>query len=203
MGDNVKVNEGTGPVIATDEVGGAQHQRVKVEFGEDGAATQVSEASPLPVGGTALGTTGEADATGNGGVIGVLKRIRALLEGVGSLSLVPRTSGGLSKTGFVSAASTNATSAKGSPGQVYGWAISNEEANWIYLKFYDTSSAPAPGTTAQYFIVGVPPGGTASANHSSGIAFATGIGLGLTKGAANSNAEAVSASKVAVAVFWK
>lgn len=34
---------------ATDKIGNEKHQKVKVEFGEPGAATQVSEANPLPV----------------------------------------------------------------------------------------------------------------------------------------------------------
>lgn len=50
MADNVKIDEGSGPSIATDEVGGSQHQKVKVEFGENGTATEVSASNPLPVG---------------------------------------------------------------------------------------------------------------------------------------------------------
>lgn len=51
MADNVQLNAPTtsGATIATDDVGGVQHQLVKVEFGTDGAATQVSASAPLPV----------------------------------------------------------------------------------------------------------------------------------------------------------
>jgi len=51
MADNVQLNAPTtaGATIATDDIGGVQHQLVKVEFGADGAATQVSAADPLPV----------------------------------------------------------------------------------------------------------------------------------------------------------
>jgi hypothetical protein len=38
MADNVDVTEGAGKTIATDDVGGAQYQRVKLDFGTDGAA---------------------------------------------------------------------------------------------------------------------------------------------------------------------
>ncbi|HEY6568552.1 MAG TPA: hypothetical protein VI341_13635 [Actinomycetota bacterium] len=48
MADNVTL-PGDGSVVATDDVGGAQHQYVKVEFGADGTATPVSSADPLPV----------------------------------------------------------------------------------------------------------------------------------------------------------
>lgn len=52
MADNVQINAVTTPggaTIATDEVGGVQHELVKVEFGVDGVATMVSAANPLPV----------------------------------------------------------------------------------------------------------------------------------------------------------
>lgn len=50
MADNTTLNSGSGgDVIATDDIGGVKHQRVKVEFGADGSATDVSPASPLPV----------------------------------------------------------------------------------------------------------------------------------------------------------
>jgi hypothetical protein len=48
MADNVAITPGAGTNIATDDVGGVQHQRVKVEYGGDGSATDVSNATPLP-----------------------------------------------------------------------------------------------------------------------------------------------------------
>jgi len=51
MADNVQLNSPTtaGATIATDDIGGVQHQQVKIEFGGDGVATPVSAADPLPV----------------------------------------------------------------------------------------------------------------------------------------------------------
>ena len=50
MVDNTELNTGTGgDTIATDDIGGIKHQRVKVQFGADGSATDVSSATPLPV----------------------------------------------------------------------------------------------------------------------------------------------------------
>jgi len=51
MADNVTLNipDTSGAVIATDEVGAAQHQLIKIEFGVDGVATMVSASDPLPV----------------------------------------------------------------------------------------------------------------------------------------------------------
>lgn len=50
MADNVQLNQPTtsGATIATDDIGGVQHQLIKQEFGVDGVATMVSAADPLP-----------------------------------------------------------------------------------------------------------------------------------------------------------
>jgi hypothetical protein len=50
VADNTTLNTGSGgDVIATDDISGVKHQRVKIEHGADGSATDVSQASPLPV----------------------------------------------------------------------------------------------------------------------------------------------------------
>lgn len=50
MTDNTTLNTGTGgDVIATDDIGGVKYQRVKVTYGDDGAATDTSATNPLPV----------------------------------------------------------------------------------------------------------------------------------------------------------
>ena len=50
MADNTTLNVGTGgDVIATDDIGGVKYQRVKVNFGADGASADVSDANPLPI----------------------------------------------------------------------------------------------------------------------------------------------------------
>lgn len=49
MADNVQLNLGAGGVIAAaDDVGGFLWQRIKIGHGADGAATDVSLASPIP-----------------------------------------------------------------------------------------------------------------------------------------------------------
>jgi hypothetical protein len=50
MADNTILNTGTGgDTIATDDIGGVKHQRVKIEYGGDGSATDVSTTTPLPI----------------------------------------------------------------------------------------------------------------------------------------------------------
>jgi hypothetical protein len=48
MADNVTL-PGTGEVVATDDIGGVQFQRVKLASGVEGTAVDVSDVAPLPV----------------------------------------------------------------------------------------------------------------------------------------------------------
>jgi hypothetical protein len=52
VADNIQVTEGVGRTVAADEVAGALHQKVKMEFGDENTATSVSEDTPLPVTGS-------------------------------------------------------------------------------------------------------------------------------------------------------
>src|SRR4051812_46208755 len=63
MADNVAITPGAGTSIATDDIGGVQYQRVKVTFGADGTASDVSSGSPLPVSGTFWQTTQPVSGT--------------------------------------------------------------------------------------------------------------------------------------------
>jgi hypothetical protein len=49
MADNVGYTAGTGILISTDDVGGVQVQRVKIQTGVDGVAADVNINNPLPI----------------------------------------------------------------------------------------------------------------------------------------------------------
>lgn len=50
MADNFTTNAGSGgDTFAADDIGGVKHQRVKIEIGADGAASDVSSSNPLPI----------------------------------------------------------------------------------------------------------------------------------------------------------
>jgi hypothetical protein len=49
MADNVPYTPGSGADIAADDIGGVMHQRVKMQHGADGTATDTSDVSPMPV----------------------------------------------------------------------------------------------------------------------------------------------------------
>jgi hypothetical protein len=55
VADNTTLNAGTGgDVISTDDIAGVKVQRVKVQFGADGSATDVSAVAPMPVDGSGV-----------------------------------------------------------------------------------------------------------------------------------------------------
>lgn len=54
MADNVAITAGSGTAIAADDIGSVWHQRVKIEIGADGSATDVSSANPMPVSGNVV-----------------------------------------------------------------------------------------------------------------------------------------------------
>jgi len=52
MADNTQLELAAAPlgdIIATDDIGGVKHQRVKIQYGPDGTAIDVGVSTPLPV----------------------------------------------------------------------------------------------------------------------------------------------------------
>jgi hypothetical protein len=87
MADNVTL-PGTGSNVAADEIGSVKHQRVKIQHGADGSATDVSSASPLPVS-DAGGTLSVDDGGGSltvDGTVGVSGTV-PVSDGSGSLTV--------------------------------------------------------------------------------------------------------------------
>lgn len=69
MADNTVLNGGTGgDTIATDDITGVKYQRVKVNYGADGVAIDVSTSNPLPVTPGANSGVDIGDVTVNNGV---------------------------------------------------------------------------------------------------------------------------------------
>ena len=128
------------------------------------------------------------------------------VSGTVTANLAPTTSGGLSTSVTISAASTNATSVKASAGQLYGIYCTNVNAAIRYLKIYNKASAPTVGTDTPVLVFGIP-GNTAGAGFaiefSNGLAFGTGIAFALTTGVANSDTGAVAANEQVVNLLYK
>lgn len=193
-------NAGTGPWPVTDNGG---------SLTVDGtiAATQ-SGAWSVSVSGTPSVTVSAAlpAGTNNIGDVDIASALPAGTNTIGNVGLAPQTSGGLSISRTISAASTNATSVKASAGQVFGIYAHNTNAAVRYLKLYNKASAPTVGTDTPVLTLPIP-GNTAGAGfvleQSNGIAFATGIALALTAGVGDSDTGAVAANEIVVNLVYK
>lgn len=125
---------------------------------------------------------------------------------IGNVGNVPLTSGGLTISRTLSAASTNATSVKASAGQLYGWYITNINAAVRYVKLYDKASAPTVGTDTPVMTLAIPAAATGAGTnieYSMGIPFATGIAMATTTGAADADTGAVAANEIIIHLFYK
>jgi hypothetical protein len=74
IADNIAITPGSGASVATEDVAGIQHQKVKMEFGGDGVATLVSSVDPLPVSAPAAARTTHS--------IAVVQQTDALMNGL-------------------------------------------------------------------------------------------------------------------------
>ena len=77
MADNVAITAGAGTSIASDDIGGVHWQRIKVGWGADGVAGDVSATNPLPVSAPA--------ATRATHHIGITDMIDSLMDGFEAL----------------------------------------------------------------------------------------------------------------------
>lgn len=96
MADNVGYTPGEGAQIAADEIAGVLHQRAKVQFGDDGSATDVSAANPLPV--AVVGVSTETTLSALKASVDALNAKIAALEGGRMPVALPAGSSGLSNT---------------------------------------------------------------------------------------------------------
>lgn len=101
----------------------------------------------------------------------------------------------------ISAATTNAANVKASAGVLASMYAINNGATWAYLKFHNTAGTPTAGSGV-VATFGLPPGGGGSISLPTGLAFATGIGVTITGGAAASDTTAVALSQVAVTLSY-
>lgn len=145
-----------------------------------------------------------AHAVTNAGTFAV--QAASTQSGTWNVGVQPITSGGLTPHKTVSAASTNATSVKGSAGQLYEIFCSNVNAAVRYLKLYDKATAPTVGTDVPVWTLAIP-GGTAGAGFAKtipmGLAFSLGIAFALTTEATDAGTTGVSANEHVVNLGYK
>lgn len=120
-----------------------------------------------------------------------------------TVQLIPGTSGGLTMSHLLLAATNNATSLKASAGQLYGASVYNNAAYPIYLKFYNKATAPAPATDTVVYEVPVQAGTERQVHSDEGLAFATGIAYAVVKGISDTDNTSVAASDGSVDLIYK
>lgn len=147
--------------------------------------------------------------TNNIGDVDVLT-LPAIPTGTNSIGRVnpePQTANGLSISRTLSAASTNATSVKGSAGQVYTVIAHNINAAVRYLKLYDKATAPTVGTDTPVMTLPIPANAAGAGfvldTGGMGVAFSLGIGLALTTGVADADTGAVAANEIVINLLYK
>lgn len=106
----------------------------------------------------------------------------------------------------VLAASTNATSVKGSAGALFNVSVYNNSATIAYLKLYNSASAPTCGSgtpVLRYIIPASTSGAGSNVSIDIGAEFTSGIGYCVTTGISDSDTGAVAASAYIVNLIYK
>lgn len=109
--------------------------------------------------------------------------------------------GAASGAHIVSAASANPTVVKAGAGRVLGWCLANTTASFRYVKLHNQTTTPTAGTGVVRTIA-LPPNQTVTFTIEGGIAFATGIGLTIVTGAADTDNTAVGLNDVVGDLFF-
>jgi hypothetical protein len=161
----------------------------------DDAAFTPGASSVTPIGALADETAPDSVDEGDVGAV------RMTLDRKLQVNLRPHASGGLSTYKKIDLDETGQL-VKNAAGQVFGWYLFNAAVAVRYVKFYDKASAPTVGTDTPLFTLGLPAGAAANVELTNGIAFASGIGIGATTGAADADTGAPAANDLVVAVFY-
>lgn len=220
MADNVTVTPGTGTSIAADDISGVLHQRVKVGHGVDGAYVDASATNPMPVvvqGGT-IKAASTAAVAGDPAFVVTLSPNNLNTNGqktsansaptVGASDWVPNMpkatadDNGVSNSRVVSAASTNATSVKATPGKLVEIDLFNTAAYDVFVKFYNKASAPTVGSDTPVWTIPIKTGTGYSKSFPVGRFFSTGIAYAITKLQADSDTTVTVASDVTGTISW-
>jgi hypothetical protein len=102
-----------------------------------------------------------------------------------------------------SAATNNAAVIKASAGTLWSVVAYNANAAARYVKFYNKATAPTVGTDVPVVVVAIPATSTLKIDGgSNGLRFATGIGIAIVTGAADSDNTAVAANDIKVATTF-
>lgn len=139
------------------------------------------------------------DVIGADDIAGVkYQRVKVIPGGDGSAPL-----NGCVNTSYLSAAAANqdSTHPKASSGVLYGLTVTNSNTSARYIKLYNLASGATSASTVwrRYLI---PAGGGLVEKFPHGVEFSVGLGLRLTTGAADNDANAVASAEIMVNLEW-
>lgn len=158
MADNVAITAGVGTTIASDDVGGVQHQRVKLSLGADGAAADAASGGGVEAG--SLRVTIASDSTGllsvddNGGsltvdgTVAVSAISSALPAGTNAIGKLAANSG--VDIGDVDVTSVTPGTGASSLGKAEDAAHSSGDVGVMVLAVRKDSAAALAGTDGDY-----------------------------------------------------
>jgi hypothetical protein len=122
---------------------------------------------------------------------------------VSSLHITPSPTGGLNPYRRLATADTNLDVVKGSPGQVYGWHLTNLAVEPRFVKLYNKATNPSiPGDAPLYTLPVLQTAPTVFSTDI-GLAFPNGIALAITTGVADTDTGAVGLNDVVVNLFFQ
>ena len=175
--------------------------------------TQASDSPEI----AALGAPADAAwSSGSGTMVSLLKNIAGGVAGsipagtntIGSVSLVPKTSGGLTMYFVQPGASDNHANIKNGAGQVYHISATNNSATVNYLRLYNAATGfngcnSATNLVGQWAIPASTSGaGIVVADFGAGIAFSTGISICVSSGYATTDTTNATASAMSVNIGY-
>lgn len=173
---------------------------LKIDLAEGGVPAIVDNTGFTP------GTTSGINLMGlfNDGLSGVTTTNAAALRMTAArqLLVVPQAAvgGGCTGVSAISAATTNATSLKSSPGTLYSLSCGNVGAGVAFLKLYDKASAPTVGTDTPIRTIPIPAGsagaGVIENLGPNGLSFSTGIAYAITGVMTKADTTAVALAQV-------
>lgn len=136
-----------------------------------------------------------------------LQTLATLTTGLGvnvgfvGVQYASNSTGGASRYHVVSANSTNAANIKASVTRLHGWSLSNTNAAYRYVKFHNTTGVPTAGVNV-FMTIGIPPNSYVRHSMESGITFATGLGVTMVTGTADSDSAAVGLNDIVGDIYY-
>lgn len=110
--------------------------------------------------------------------------------------------GGAWTSRVLSVAGTNSTIVKTTTANLYGWQLVNLSNAAKFVKVYNKTTTPAPGTDVDLFTIAIPPGGTQTGSIACGVILPNGFGYSIVGGVANGDVTPIAAGEVVGAFFY-